>query len=79
MNTITAILEADADGTLHLPVPAEFQSGKIQIIATLQPVTTDGNPPLETSRKAPKAGSLTGFWVAHDFDEPPEDFKEYME
>jgi hypothetical protein len=36
MSTITAILEADADGTLHLPVPAELRHGKIQVTATLK-------------------------------------------
>ncbi len=38
MSTITAILEADADGTLHLPVPAEWKSGKVKVVATLEPV-----------------------------------------
>jgi len=28
MNTITAILEPDADGTLHLPLPPELRHGK---------------------------------------------------
>ena len=37
MSTITAILEADADGTLHLPLPAELRHGKIEVRATLQP------------------------------------------
>lgn len=36
MSTITAILEADVDGTLHLPVPAELRQGKIAVTATLQ-------------------------------------------
>ena len=36
MNTITAILEADGDGTLHLPVPAELRHGKIEVTATLR-------------------------------------------
>jgi hypothetical protein len=36
MNTITAILEADADGTLHLPVPQNLRRGKVKIVATLQ-------------------------------------------
>ena len=36
MSTITAILEADADGTLHLPVPAELRRGKIEVTATLK-------------------------------------------
>jgi hypothetical protein len=38
MSTITAILEADADGTLHLPLPMELRHGKIEVTATLRPV-----------------------------------------
>jgi hypothetical protein len=38
MSTITAILEADADGTLHLPLPADLRHGKIEVTATLKPV-----------------------------------------
>ena len=36
MSTITAILEADADGTLHLPLPAELRHGKIEVTAMLK-------------------------------------------
>ncbi len=36
MSTITAILEADADGTLHLPLPADVPRGKIKVTATLE-------------------------------------------
>jgi hypothetical protein len=39
MNTITAILEADADGTLHLPLPPELRHGKIEVTATLKAAT----------------------------------------
>ena len=38
MSTITAILEADADGTLHLPLPAELRHGKIKVEAKLEAV-----------------------------------------
>lgn len=72
MSTITAILEADVDGTLHLPLPAELRRGKVRVIATLEPA-------IEEEKAAPKPGSLTGFWMAPDFDEPLEDFKEDME
>ncbi|CAN5773154.1 hypothetical protein BH20VER1_BH20VER1_12460 [soil metagenome] len=37
MSTITAILEADADGTLHLPLPADAPRGKLKVTATLEP------------------------------------------
>ena len=36
MSTIIAILEAHADGTLHLPVPAELRHGKVEVTATLK-------------------------------------------
>jgi hypothetical protein len=36
MSLITAILEADADGTLHLPLPAELRHGKIAVTATVE-------------------------------------------
>lgn len=36
MSTITAILEADTDGTLHLPVPQNLRRGKVKVVATLQ-------------------------------------------
>ena len=43
MSTITAILEADADGTLHLPVPQKLRRGKVKVVATLEsePETKD--------------------------------------
>ena len=35
MSTITVILEPDADGTLHLPLPADLRGGKVRVTATL--------------------------------------------
>lgn len=77
MSTITAILEPDADGTLHLPLPEALRHGKVKVEAKLEPAEP---------QPAPLAGSLRGFgalrgkiWMAPDFDEPLEDFKEYME
>ncbi len=53
MSTITAILEADADGTLHLPVPQNLRHGKVKVVATLQtePETAD-RPTRETALAA---------------------------
>ena len=34
MSTIQAILDADADGSVHLPLPAELRQGKVMVIAT---------------------------------------------
>lgn len=36
MSTITAVLEADADGTLHLPVPEDLHGVKVKITATIE-------------------------------------------
>ena len=38
MSTITAILEADADGTLHLPLPELWKRGKYKVEARIDPV-----------------------------------------
>lgn len=75
MSTITAILQPDADGSLHLPLPAEWRHGKVRVEAKLEPV---GEHPCRA-----KAGLWKDlpdrFWMAADFDEPLEDFREYME
>jgi hypothetical protein len=39
MSTITAILEPDPDGTLHLPVPAEWREGKLKVTAVIEAVS----------------------------------------
>lgn len=43
MSTITAVLEADADRTVHLPVPQNLRRGMVKVIATLErePEATD--------------------------------------
>ena len=40
MSTLTAILEADVDGTLHLPLPVELRYGKVKVTAFLGPART---------------------------------------
>jgi hypothetical protein len=49
MSTITAILEADADGTLHLPLPIELRHGKIEVTATLKPANGTIPPTLRAT------------------------------
>ena len=44
MSTITAILEADVDGSLHLPVPEELRHGKMKVTAKLEPVGKQEKP-----------------------------------
>jgi hypothetical protein len=66
MSTITAILEAEADGTLHLPVPQNMRRGKVKVVATLQAEhetvnqTAVGKPgtPLEALKELRKLGGL---------------------
>lgn len=48
MSTITAILEADADGTLHLPLPRELRKSRVKVIATMEAAPKeDERPTLE--------------------------------
>lgn len=47
MSTITAILEPDADGTLHLPLPAELRHSTLKVTATIQAVTEAGARPTQ--------------------------------
>lgn len=47
MSTITVILEPNADGTLHLPLPPELRNGKVKVEARLERVTE----PKEASAK----------------------------
>lgn len=85
MSTITAILEPDPDGTLHLPLPTELRGGKVIVEATLRPAA-DETATDEDSAASEPAAPLKGFgawkgkiWMANDFDEPLAEFKEYME
>ena len=69
MSTITLILEPEADGTLHLPLPLELRNGKVEIVATLRPAPEhNGNL---------KAGCLKGFWTAPDFNQSLVEFEDY--
>jgi len=76
MSIITAILEPDAHGTLHLdlPLPPSMGRGKFRVVAEVEPVDQ-----IRSMSDVPRPGSLKGFWMSPDFDEPLEDFKEYME
>lgn len=62
MRTITAILEADEDGTLHLPVPPELRNTTVRVTATLeaaaptQPV--EDRTPLHALKELRKLGAF---------------------
>jgi hypothetical protein len=45
MSTITAIMEPDSDGFVHLPVPKEMRGGKVKVVASLE----SANPSVEAS------------------------------
>jgi hypothetical protein len=80
MNTLTAILEPDADGTLHLPLPAAWRHQAIRVKAEMEPVGPAADHAGTGSLKNLQGfGCLQGkIWMAPDFDEPLEDFKDYM-
>jgi hypothetical protein len=68
MSLISAVLEPDADGSLHVPLPPELLGGKVRIEAKLEAVA-------EAPGK-PTFGCLAGkISLASDFDEPLDDFK----
>ena len=72
MSTITAILEPDADGTVRLPLPPELRHAPVKVTATLETASAP--------EARPRFGCLAGkIQLPPDFDEPLEDFKEYME
>lgn len=61
MSTVTAVLEADTDGSLHLPVPEELRRGKIKVVAMLTAVREESGA---TSDRGPKARSARGFPIS---------------
>ena len=72
MSTLTAVLDPQPDGSLHLPLPEELRHSKVKVTATLEPVSA--------SAPRPRFGCLAGtIWMAPDFDAPLDDFKDYMQ
>lgn len=62
MCTITAILEADEDGTLHLPVPPELRKTKVRVTATLKAAAptqpAEDRTPLRALKELRKLGAF---------------------
>jgi len=60
MSTITAVLDADPDGTLHLPLPAELRSSKVKVTATLESVSSRPSQPevIEALRTLSRLGTF---------------------
>lgn len=80
METINMILEPDPDGTLHLPLPKGYRHGKVEVSATLKPVSADASAKEKRANAGiRKTQGLDGFWMSPDSDEPLEDFGEYMQ
>jgi Protein of unknown function (DUF2281) len=80
MNLITTVIEPDADGTLHLPLPKAWQHQSIRVRAELEPIGASSGRGIESPAKDLKGfGCLRGkIFLSPDFDEPLEDFKDYM-
>lgn len=80
MSTITAILKPNADGTLHLPIPPEWRDQAIKVKAEIEPVSATSDVAKVGIRKDLEGfGCLLGkIGMSPDFDEPLEDFKDYM-
>ena len=74
MSTYTAILEPTADGTLHLPVPAEWRHGAIRVKAELEPVISPTAAPAILKGFGCLRGKIA---MMPDFDEPLANFKDY--
>ena len=77
MSMIEATLEANPDGTVHLPLPPGMRQGLLRITAQVEPVeSTENTPPRETRGGF---GCLKGkIQLAPDFDAPLDDFQDYM-
>lgn len=80
MSTITAILTADDDGSLHLPLPSEFQHRRVKITATIEAADEPSDvPPRRTlplatpeaiTRREKAFEALRKVNPYHDIDDP---------
>ena len=66
MSTITAIFEPDADGTVHVPVPAEWRHLPIKVTAEMEPA---GDP--TSSAYGSEWMNSFGSIQDSDFEAPP--------
>lgn len=60
MSTVQAIFDADADGSVHVPLPAELRQGKVMVIATLSKVaeSATASRAIDCLRKIAARGGL---------------------
>ncbi|MEO5917613.1 MAG: DUF2281 domain-containing protein [Luteolibacter sp.] len=77
MKTLETDAEIHADGSVTLlsPIPSWLKPGRTHVLLVVDSASENRSEDPVT----PQPGSLKGFWMAPDFDEPLEDFKEYME
>jgi hypothetical protein len=71
--TIEQVIEVPVSRRIFLDLPPELPVGRAKFEFTVTPETSTGND------RKPVFGCAKGqFRMAEDFDEPLEDFKEYM-
>jgi len=76
MSSFTAILDPQAHGTLHLPLPSDWLKYRVCVSAQLEPIKS---MPIERERELKGFGCLRGkITMPLGFDDPIEDVKEYI-
>ena len=76
--TVTQTVDIPANRRVTLEVPREVPTGRTNIIIQF-PMPQEVREAALTSEKKPVFGCLKGqIWMSDDFDEPLEDFKDYM-
>ena len=76
MSSFTAILDPQAHGTLHLPLPSDWLKYRVCVSAQWEPIKPT---PIEYEHELKGFGCLRGkITMLPGFDDPIEDFKEYI-
>jgi len=76
MSSFTAILDPQAHGTLHLPLPSDWLKYRVCVSAQLEPIKS---MPVEPEFSLKGFGCLRGkITLFSGFGDPIEDFKEYI-
>lgn len=60
MSFVQAILDADADGSVHVPLPEDLRDGKVIVVAALAKATDHAQPsrPVDCLRRIASRGGL---------------------
>ena len=78
MMTITQIVDIPANRRIFIDVPHEVPTGRASLIIQY-PAPLETQETVSATKKKPVFGCLKGqIWMSDDFDEPLEDFKDYM-